>query len=151
MTDRNPERASQPGNAYFERLVAVTEPAARSVTPLVKSAACTNLELMSLAGRRARAYLDIPATLAQCRGPQDLFAAQTQFWQTAFEDYSTCARRIVLALGSLDADAKAEREQGLKQPAAARDTLTFPDVFNFANWGLPESAPRRRDEEGRAA
>ena len=151
MTNRNPGRADQPDNVYFQRLVAATEPVARSVTPMVKGAACTNLELMSLAGRRARAYLDIPGTLTQCRGPQDLFVAQTRFWQTAFEDYSTCARRIVLALGSLDADAKAAREPGSSQSARERDTLTFPDVFNFANWGLPESAPRRRDEEGRAA
>ncbi len=151
MTNRNTERPGQAGNVYFERLVASTEPATRSVVPVIKGAACANLEVMSLAGRRARAYLDIPNTLAQCRGPQDLFAAQTRFWQVAFEDYSTCARRIVLAMGSIDAEAKDAREARDQQPTRERDTLAFPDVFSFANWGLPESAPRRRDEEGRAA
>lgn len=152
MTNRNAERSGQPENVFFERLVASTEPVAKSVAPLVKGAACANLELMSLVGRRARAYLDVPGTLAHCRGPQDLFAAQTRFWQTAFEDYALCSRRIVLALGSLEADAKRERDERDDKPGRERDTLTFPDVFSFASWTLPESgARRRRDEEGRAA
>lgn len=151
MTDRNSERHTieQSGSVFLERLVTSTEPIARSVAPMMKGASCANLELMSLAGRRAHAYLDIPNTLAQCRGPQDLFAAQTRFWQTAFEDYALCSRRIVLALGAVDADAKAAHTPA--QPGRERDTLTFPDVFNFGNWGLPDNQARRRDPEDRAA
>ncbi len=149
MTNRNAERQGQPGNVFFERLVTSTEPIARSVAPLMKGAASANLELMSLAGRRARAYLDIPNAVAQCRGPQDVFAAQSRFWQTAFEDYALCTRRIVLALGSIDADARSDENRG--QSVRERDTLAFPDVFNFGNWGLADNPPRRRDPEDRAA
>lgn len=149
MTNRSAERHAQHGNIFFERMVASTEPITRSVAPMVKGASCANLELMSLVGRRTRAYLDVPNTLTQCRSPQDLFAAQTRFWQTAFEDYALCSRRIVLALGAIDADAKATDDHA--QPARERDTLTFPDVFNFGSWGLPQSPPRLRDPEDRAA
>ena len=149
MTERQLERPSRPDNAYFERLVASTEQATKSVGPMMTSAARANMELASLAGRRAQAYLDLPNTLAQCRGPQDLFAAQARFWQTALEDYAACNRRIVAALSAGNSvappgeDAGAERRQ--------RDTLAFPDVFGFTPWALPESAQRRRDAEDRAA
>jgi hypothetical protein len=149
MTNRNAERLSQPGNALLERMVASTEPMTKSVAAILKGASCANLELMSLAGRRARAYLDIPNTLAQCRGPQDLLAAQSQFWQTLFEDYASCSRRLVQTLGSIEADAKAGDTR--MESARERDTLTFPDVFSFGTWGMPEAPPRRRDPEERAA
>ena len=69
------------------------EQATRSVVPMMTGAARMNMELASLAGRRAQAYLNLPNVVAQCRGPQDLFAAQARFWQTALEDYSACNRR----------------------------------------------------------
>jgi hypothetical protein len=145
MTNRNPERAGQPDNVYFERLVASTEQATRAVAPIMKGAACAHLELTSLAGRRARAYLDIPSTLAQ-----DVLAAQARFWQQAYQDYSAYTQRVVSAFGALDADRPLAGD-GRASAARERDTLTFPDVFSFANWALPEKPPRRREEEGRAA
>ena len=149
MTERQLERPSRPENAYFERLVASTAQATKSVAPMVTGAARANLELASLAGRRAQAYLDLPNVLAQCRGPQDLFAAQARFWQTALEDYTTCNRRIVAALSAGNAVAPASENSGADR--RPRDTLTFPDVFSFTPWALPESAQRRRDAEERAA
>jgi hypothetical protein len=153
MTERhaerpNLERQARPLNGYFDRLVTSTEQATKSVAPMVTGAARANMELASLAGRRAQAYLDLPNVLARCRGPQDVFAAQAQFWQAALEDYSTCSRRIVAALSAHNAvapgeDAEAERRE--------RDTLTFPDVFSFTPWAIQDRAPRQRDEEDRAA
>ena len=149
MTERQVERQVRPETAYFERLVASTEQATKSVAPMVTGAARANMELASLAGRRAHAYLDLPNTLAQCRGPQDLFAAQARFWQAALEDYSTCNRRIVSALSAGNMVAPASEDAGAER--RERDTLKFPDVFSFTPWALPESAPRRRDAEDRAA
>ena len=149
MTERQLERQVRPENTYFERLVASTEQATKSVAPMVTGAARANMELASLAGRRAQAYLDLPSTLAQCRGPQDLFAAQARFWQTAIEDYSTCNRRIVGALSAGNSVAPASDDAGVER--RERDTLKFPDVFGFTPWALPESVQRQRDSEDRAA
>lgn len=154
MTERslerpNHQRQDRPENAYFERLVASTEQATKSVAPMMTSAARANMELASLAGRRTQAYLDLPNTVAQCRGPQDLFAAQARFWQVALEDYTTCSRRIVAALSAYNTVAPAGENSGVER--RERDTLTFPDVFSFAPWALPENAERRRDAEDRAA
>jgi hypothetical protein len=154
MTERHAERPylerqARPQNGYFERLVTSTEQATKSVAPMVTGAARANMELASLAGRRAQAYLDIPNAFARCRGPQDLFAAQAQFWQTAFEDYSACSRRIVAAMSAHNSVAPTAENADAKQ--RERDTLTFPDVFSFSPWAMPDRAPRQRDEEDRAA
>jgi hypothetical protein len=149
MTERSVERQNRPENAYFERLVTSTEQATKSMAPMMTSAARANMELVSLAGRRTQAYLDLPNTFAQCRGPQDLFAVQAQFCQTALEDYTTCSRRIVAALSAHNAVTPASENVGAER--RERDTLTFPDVFSFAPWVLPETSQRRRDAEDRAA
>jgi hypothetical protein len=154
MTERSLERPNhlrqdQPEKAYFERLVASTEQATKSVAPMVTSAARANMELASLAGRRTQAYLDLPNTFAQCRGPQDLFAVQARFWQVALEDYTTCSRRIVAALSAHNTVTPAGENAGVER--RDRDTLTFPDVFSFTPWALPDRAPRQREEEDRAA
>ena len=116
---------------------------------MVTGAARANMELASLAGRRAQAYLDVPNVLARCRGPQDLFASQAQFWQTAFEDYSACSRRIVAAMSAHNSVAPAGEDAEAKK--RERDTLTFPDVFSFTPWAVQERPQRQRDEEDRAA
>ncbi len=149
MTERQLERPGEAATAIFEQLIATTGQATKSVAPMLTGAARTNMELASLAARRAQAYLDLPNTLAQCRGPQDLFAAQARFWQTALEDYSTCNRRIVAALSAGNAVAPASEEAGGAR--RERDTLSFPDVFSFTPWALPDTAQRRRDAEDRAA
>lgn len=147
MTERHYERAGRPQNEVIERFLASTEQATKSMGPMVSSVARANMELVSLAGKRAQAYLDLPNVIAQCRGPQDLFAAQARFWQTAFEDYTSCNRRVVAALSAHNAVAPAAQDPARRE----RDTITFPDVFGLAPWVLPENAQRRRDEEDRAA
>jgi len=69
--------------------------------PVVKAAMRFNMELMSLTGRRMRAYLDLPSTLGRCRSPQDLAAAQMRFWQTAARDYTDSSRTAMEAWGTL--------------------------------------------------
>jgi hypothetical protein len=149
MTERRHEHAARPENAILERLFESGEQATRSVVPMMTGAARMNMELASLAGRRAQAYLNLPSVVAQCRGPQDLFAAQARFWQTLLEDYSACNRRIVAALSASNSVASAGESAGAERKE--RDTLTFPDVFSFTPWALPDNGQRRRDSEERAA
>jgi hypothetical protein len=147
----NPKQA-QPGrseNVPFQKLVASTEQAAKAVAPMMKCAACANMEFVSLAGRRTKAYLDIPNELAQCRGPQDLFAAQARFWQSMVRDYAEYSQRMVSVLQSFDGEAGIP-EKGERR-ARERDLLTFPNVFGFPAWQLPMDATSRRPEEDRAA
>lgn len=105
--------------------VAVTaEPALRNATRI-------NLEIAGLAGNRARAYMDIPATLAKCRSPQELISAQMQFWQAANREYAATAQRIGEAM-------QVGLRAGRSDPAdaAMRDFITFPEVVR------PEAQPQ---------
>ena len=60
-----------------------------------------NSEYMRLANRRAKAWLDIPASLARCKTPQDVFNEQLKFWQQMGQDYAEGTRQIATALTSL--------------------------------------------------
>jgi len=148
MTNPKQQQPGRSENVPFQGLVASTEEAARAVVPVINGATRANLELVSLAGRRAKAYLDLPSVLAQCRGPQDIFAAQALFWQSMVRDYAECSQRMVTALRDAGSDAAATAGTSGKRE---RDTLTFPNVFGFPAWQLPVSDTRRRDEEDRAA
>lgn len=74
---------------------------AQASAPIVKAAMRFNMELMSLTGRRMRAYLELPSTLGRCRSPQDLAAEQMRFWQTAARDYTDSSRSAMEAWGTL--------------------------------------------------
>lgn len=147
MTNAKQGRPVRSDNEPFQRLVASTEQAAKAVAPMMKCAACANMEFVSLAGRRAKAYLDIPNELAQCRGPQDFFATQAKFWQGMVRDYAEYAQRMVTALQTFDGEVADAGKSG----APARDTLTFPNAFGFPAWQLPAGAANQRSEEDRAA
>ncbi len=147
MTNTKQGRPVRSENEPFRRLIASTEHAAKAVAPMMKCAACANMELVSLAGRRTKAYLDIPSELAQCRGPQDIFAAHAKFWQSMVRDYAEYSQRMVTALQTLDGDVADAGKNGTPE----RDTLTFPNVFGFPAWQLPASLPGQRSEEDRAA
>lgn len=108
--------------------------------PVIKSAARCNLELMSLAGRRARAYFEVPSRFARCRSPQDLASEQVRFWQGAAQDYAESARCIVDAWNSvlgLRADEGSD--------AAERDYITFAESRADA------AAPAARKSSSRRA
>ncbi|NJO23765.1 MAG: hypothetical protein HC868_13605 [Sphingomonadales bacterium] len=93
---------------------------------------------MGLATRRARAWLEIPARISQCKTPQDLIREQLQFWQTAMHDYNEGARRLTIAFGAI-------APVGLNGQAAppARDYISFAETKASS-----EDAPKR---ERRAA
>ncbi len=54
---------------------------------LAKAIGLSNCHMSSLASKRMRAYVEIPAQLAQAKTPIDLFAAQQVFWQQCARDY----------------------------------------------------------------
>jgi hypothetical protein len=95
---------------------------AQAAEPVLKSAARCNFELLSLTGRRARAYLELPATLSRCRSPQDLAAEQVRFWQTAAQQYAESGRGFMQAWNAM-------LTAGLKSSAGVdaveRDYITF--------------------------
>lgn len=94
----------------------------QAVEPMLKNAARTNLELMSLAGRRARAYLELPAALSRCRSPQDLAGEQMRFWQTAAQHYAESSRCFMDAWSAM---LSAGFKNGLDVDAVQRDFITF--------------------------
>lgn len=111
---------------------------AKSYEPALKGVGRWNLEVMGLATRRARAWLEVPARIGQCKTPQDLVREQLQFWQTALHDYSEGARRLTNAFGAI-------APVGLngKDAPPARDYISFPETKASS-----EDAPKR---ERRAA
>ena len=115
--------------------------------PMLRNAARINLEVAGFAANRARAYADIPAVLARCRAPHDLFAAQMQFWQTANQEYMATARRIGEAWqGALTAGQAASNGAD----AAMRDFITFPEPKAETQAQTP-ATPSRRPSDRRAA
>jgi len=54
-----------------------------------------NLELMSLASRRARAQVELPRKAMACRNPSDLGQLSVAFWRDAFQDYLDCSQRMM--------------------------------------------------------
>lgn len=95
---------------------------AQAVEPVLKNAARCNLELMSLAGRRTRAYAELPSVLSRCRTPQDLAGEQMRFWQSAAQDYATSARCFMDAWSSMLA---AGMRASADAVPAQRDFITF--------------------------
>ncbi len=49
----------------------------------MKALTVQQMELLTLASRRAQAYLGIPQRLSRCRTHSDLVNEQMRFWQTA--------------------------------------------------------------------
>lgn len=63
-------------------------------TAFFKTAARTNLEMASFAGKRARAYLELQSALLRCRTPQDATAVSLAFAQNTARDYIEASRRL---------------------------------------------------------
>ena len=94
----------------------------RAMPPAARGAVCTGLEIASLASRRMQAYAELPSTVAMCKGPGELVAAQLQFWRTAMGDYAECNRRIATAWSTMADVGEPERADQER-----RDYITFPE------------------------
>lgn len=92
---------AQPRNGHevslTSSMTAASEIGREICEPAVKAMAKSSAEMMSLASRRAQAYLELPARLGTCRSPQDVFAEQTRFVHTAWTQYAQCATGVMSA------------------------------------------------------
>jgi hypothetical protein len=79
------------------------------------------MELVTLASRRAQAYLAIPQRLSRCRTHQDLLNEQMRFWQTAMSQYQDSTTRIANAWSDLFSALPTAASQ-----AAPSSGITFP-------------------------
>lgn len=61
----------------------------------MRALAQANVEMVGLVGRRSKAYFDLPAHLAQCRTPQQMWDEQTRFLQDMLLDYQVTNDRMV--------------------------------------------------------
>ena len=96
---------------------------AKGYEPALKGVGRWNLEVMGFMTRRARAWLEMPARVSQCKTPQDLAREQLQFWQTAAHDYSEGVQRLTVAASAL-APPGFNGTWGGKAAAPARDYIT---------------------------
>jgi len=118
--------------AYFGGLDVMV----RGYEPALKGVGRWNLEVMGFMARRARAWLEIPRQLGQCKSPGEVLKAQTKFLQAASADYADVARRLTGVWGACTA---LPHRDGGKEP---RDYITFPE---------PQESPTPKRGERKAA
>lgn len=84
-----------------------------------------NLEAAGFASRRARATMELPGRLAQCKTVQEAAAAQMQYWNSAWSEATLCGQRV---LGIWMQAAKPDsRSNGFTRMAeAASEAMTKP-------------------------
>lgn len=118
---------------------------AKATEPVMRTVAQTQCEAVGFAANRTRAWLDLPSTVSRCRTPQELAAAQMQFWQTASHEYMAFGQRVAqgwqaqFAAGQTALNAAAEmardRIELPEAPPSRRSTgdRDFPVVFGDEN------------------
>jgi phasin protein len=130
--DSKADPMGQLSQAYFGGLDIMV----KGYEPALKGVGRWNLELMGFMARRARAWLEMPGELGQCKSPVEVFKAQTKFLQAAGADYADAARRLAAAWGACTA---MPQRDGGKEP---RDYITFPE---------PQESPGPKRGERKAA
>lgn len=124
-----------PTHGAFQFAFGGLEALGQAYDPFFKGLARTQLELFGFWNRRAQAYMQMPTRLAQCRTPQDLVNAQTQFWRAAYEDYTDSAGRVTNALAACAMPNLASLVS--EEARAAHDYIAFPDSKEPTNTGRP--------------
>ena len=125
--------------SYFGGLDVMTQ----SYDPYFKGLARWQLEAMGLMSRRAQAYLEISSRMSKCRTPQDLFAEQTRFWQTAFQQYSESTRRMMAAANQMAVlPPTMTQAMGGGKTKRERDYISFPDAKAPASAASQPSFPQ---------
>lgn len=126
-----------PAHNAFQFLFGGLDALGQVYDPFVKGMARTQLEVLGFFNRRAQAYMQIPARLAQCRTPQDVANAQVQFWRAAYEDYTDSAGRVANALAACSLPNFASIVS--EEVKNAHDYIAFPDEKE-----TPSTRPRER-------
>lgn len=86
---------AQPLEAWSQMWLGSLGTAQKAMEPMTKSAAAAQKEMLSLASRRAQAWLELPNQMAQCKSPEDYAHASSKFWQTAAADWNDATRRMM--------------------------------------------------------
>lgn len=115
---------------------------ARAAEPAMRTCMQTQCEAVGFAANRARAMLELPSALARCRTPQDVMAAQMQFWQTANREYLEFGRRATTAWQS---QLSLFSRETARQVEIARDRLILSEVTPDSR----EASARDRDDGSR--
>lgn len=136
--DRKPNAFSDVGQPNFGGL----DNMVKGWEPAMKGLGRFNLELAGLMTSRARAWLEIPARLSQCKTPQDLINEQLRFWQTAASQYAVGSHRLFATLG---VSGVPNLLNGDGRQGPHRDLISFPETQE----PTPSTGPRR--SENRAA
>jgi len=89
-----------PFGSLYQAYANAWDTVARGYEPPLVAISRYNLELTAFALRRARAWLELPTRLSQCRGGADLVAENVRFWQQAGGDYAEGTQRLMAALMS---------------------------------------------------
>jgi hypothetical protein len=129
---------------------------AKGVEPAFKAVARTNLELMTLASKRAQAMVSLPTRMAACRTPHDVFNEQVRFWQGAFAQYAESTRNIASAWSMFNPAAQIvasqmdawQRQHGVGRQEAAKsayELITFPEPK--ATRDEPSRSPARGERQ----
>lgn len=116
-----------PQHSAFQFYFGGLEAFGQAYDPFLKGLARTQLEMLGFFNRRAQAYMQFPASVAQCRTPQDLANAQSQFWRSAYEDYTQSVGRVTSALASCAPNLAALVSEEVRN---AHDYIAFPDTEN---------------------
>lgn len=118
-SERLDPKAGPLGNlsqAYFGNL----DMMAKGCEPALKGAGRWALEVVGLTAKRSQAWGEIPARLAQCKTPADVFGEQVRFWQAAASDYAEGYHRLLAIWGA------GMPSHGVNG-AQTRDYITFPE------------------------
>ena len=113
----------------LEGIGAVFQNFSQGANPWFKAIAQANSEMMSLIAQRSHALMELPVKISQVRQPQDIVQIQSQFLQTAFQQHSDVAGRIVSVWSSVMPLAGALSHSIGQTPAApARDFIAVPEA-----------------------
>lgn len=136
-------------NSALDPMVAAGEVGRRMYEPAINALARSNAELLSLASRRAQAYMELPARIGTCRSPQDLVAEQTRFAQTAWTQYADCCTHMMAACQALSPQTAGMMEfwqSAMRMPASGALTTSRLDDLGGGEDGseLEERRPGQR-------
>jgi len=113
--------------------------ATRAMEPWFRAWARGHLEMMTLASRRARVYLELPERLGRCRSPQDLANESVCYWQGLIEDYTQSSQRLAAGWSTIMQQMRGPEEPERRE----RDFITFPEPGEASDEERQRSSSRR--------
>lgn len=132
----------------------------KEMEPYANAAVKANFELFSLMSKRARAYMELSASMAGCRTPQDVMNKQQAFWQQCANDYSHAAQvagafwQVAQPVTVTGVEETLEDESLQSCPECGqdiRDVMTFGETRDTRTGRVKDANSGRRDAHQPAA